>query len=230
MFGVKGWPHQNLINHVGLSESSGTTAKDRKSGDNFSMGNAEGDEWESAVIGNGFNSSVNNEFLNMGDLPGMQNGTQIISIALFFKLNANPEAFSKFFRKGPTGNYFNCGWFGSGDIGDIMDLNIGTGTSQNKWRITGTGVPTGLAINVFHHLCITFDGTQANDDRVKTYINGEDRTDPVPPPDTPTSLTTSTTRLTFPDDGDLNCVLDDIRIYDRILTPAEVQALSDRNV
>ena len=115
--------------------------------------------------------------------------------------------------KGTSGNNFNY-WLGT--LGDAITFGFNNGSYQ---EFTTTNVH--LAMNTWYHLAATFDNAT---DQVHIYLNGAEVLSTT---STATPMANAE-NLTIGKDaaGEYWCGgLDDLRLYNRVLCPTEVQAL-----
>ncbi|HVR83634.1 MAG TPA: LamG-like jellyroll fold domain-containing protein [Planctomycetota bacterium] len=154
-----------------------------------------------------FNGST--DFANIAALTGLAAGNTPHSIAAWVKVKALPANRAWILLLGsPTNGAHH--WL----------INSSGGTQFGVWG--GGQVQPALTVGVWQHVAMTFDGTT-----LSGYLNG------APLASNPTAAATYNLQgIPFEiaqaqiGENDFNGLLDDVRLYDRPLTAAEVQALA----
>lgn len=129
----------------------------------------------------------------------------------------------------------NIIFIGKQEVGVQDDINIELWTDGNiNFAVSDGGFAAGsVALNDtnWHHVALVFDGTQTgNANRVKGFVDGVQQTlsfSGTVPAQTPSMVTTFVVGEDGQGGGDFaNGYVDDVRIYSRTLSTAEVQALA----
>ncbi|MFO1152694.1 MAG: LamG-like jellyroll fold domain-containing protein [Rhodospirillales bacterium] len=181
-----------------FNEGSGTTTADR-SGNNRPGTLVNGPAWVTGKNGKALGFDGSNDYVSIGNRP----------LASTFTVSAwlnNPS----------SGGYETIASFGSNRQFSISNGSLAFWDGSGSEYRFGT-VPTGS----WQHVAYTYDGT-----RMRAYLNGAELGTPFV-----RSIPTSSGRTLFgawpknsSEQGDLlSGSLDDIRIYDRALTQAEIQ-------
>jgi hypothetical protein len=213
--------------HWKLDETSGTTAVDSVGGHNGTLSN--GPSWTTGQLGGGLDFDGVDDTINAG------------SDATIDDIFAGGATLSAWIR--PTE-------WGEGNFGRIADKADALGTNRNGWAFGLYGSqqsllfqhgfsggignwytpPGSISLDTWQHVAIVYDdGSDANDPAI--YIDGVVQT--LTELDTPsgTPLSDAAINLTLGNYAQdtsrtFDGILDDIRIYDRALSEAEIAELA----
>ena len=197
------------VAHWKLDEDSGATANDT-AGNHHGL--VSGGTWASGHIDGGLTFNGSSDHVSVPD-------DDTLDLVDAFTLSAwinnqQLNGYDLVFNKGDAGSDQN---FYFGTVGDEITFGFHNGGFQ-EFNTTTVNLQTGT----WYHIAATFDNTS---DEVRVYLDGAE------------VLSTTTTISPIINAGKLyigksqhgeywNGTLDDLRIYDRILSPAEVTALS----
>ena len=206
----------NLVGWWKLDETSGTSAAD-SSGSNLSgtLTNMDGaSDWVAGKIGKALDFDGQNDYVTMGTSSVLN--PSYITVSAWFKYSASNSV--------SGGNVIVSHWTSGSNYPYILYMDSGT----MKYAITNAAVSnaitTGSAVSSgnWHHAALVYDGSL-----VRGYLNGNLDGTPTAQTGAIQTLATSTI-IGSRDSGSFsffNGVIDDVRIYNRALTAAEVQAL-----
>ena len=199
-----------MLGYWKLDDASGSTASDSSgAGNNGTLNN--GATWTAGRIAGGLLLDGISQYVSVPHSSNLSL-TQQITLAAWVKssdLGGRRIAISK----GTTGNNFNY-WLGT--LGNEVTFGFNNGSSQ-EFSTTGASLVT----NNWRHLAATFDNAT---DQVHVYLNGME----VLSTTTTATPSINSESLTIGKDaaGDYWFgSLDDVRVYNRVLCPAEVLAL-----
>ncbi len=194
-----------LVGYWKMDEGVGTTTLD--SSGNNNTGTLSGAGWTSGKYGIGTSfDGINNNIISINDSPSLS--VSNITESLWVKINAT------------TGNYQVFGWKGS-----TYEISM-SNSRQPRFGITTTGgrsvcdaSSTILNLNQWYNLTLTYNGAT-----IKGYVDGQEVVSCQHA--YPGNIVDSGTAFTLGDPTyDANGVIDEVRIYNRALSPAEVSAL-----
>ena len=168
---------------------------------------------------------VSNDYVSVGDIA--IDGLSSISIAFFFQYITRSSDYAHLLGKNSSSSSrFGVGLTGAGTTNNRTNLLLTMGNGSNAFGYTTDNF---IADNVWTHAVYLFDGTQAsNATRLRLFVNGNEKsltysgTIPTTSPTNSASLVfgAETTATFFS-----NSQLDDIRVYNRALTPSEIRLL-----
>lgn len=225
MFGLfKPQSEQGLIAHWTFNEGTGAVAGDRKNAYNGTLINMEEVDWTAGKIGTALNFDGADERIE-GITYSALNTTMSSNTVFSFSMWASASSF----QAGDTA--FCMGVLNSGSSTNTIIFRPYS-TSNNGPRLFHNGgtalfdLAGPAADGAFNHFCYVQDG--ATDHTL--YVNGSS----VATSSTSTTMTSSFGEVTIAVKNDnANFYLgriDDIRIYDRALTAAEVSKLANLGV
>jgi chitodextrinase len=195
-----------LVAAYGFDEGTGTAIRDASGQNN--NGVASGTTWTTGKFGNALVFNGASAQVTIQDAPSLRLTTAMTLEAWVFPTTA-PAGWKAIIDKNVDGYYLMA----STDNGDRPGVG-GTWTDGNK-NVFG---PSALPVNAWTHLATTFDGTA-----VRLYVNGvqvasQAQTAPLAP-----------AIATLQIGGDAYVgenfagLIDEVRIYNRALSPAEIQ-------
>jgi hypothetical protein len=210
---ANGGPSVGLVAFYPFDETSGTTAADA-SGNNRTATLVGGATFASGLQGNAATMNGSNQYVS---LPGgIVNGLGSFSICGWVKLSSAP-AWSRIFDLG-TGT--NAYMFLTPNSSGGTRFSITTGGSGQEQQMNTTAQPTGN----WQHVAVTLAANTGT-----LYVNGVQVAQDTSMTLNPASLGSTTQnwlgRSQFSADPYLNGQIDNVRIYNRALSSAEVQTL-----
>jgi hypothetical protein len=210
-----------LIAYYPLDETNGATATDCSS-----------IKYDALLTGNGYSrvSGHTNGGVSFDGQTGciehpsaipavlVEDGTKDFSVAMWFRLDGFPAAWPRAFLGGRTTDPTKGGW-----RLDVEDSNKkATFAFANGAGGTAVTASTVLATGAWHHVAVTFS---ANPSAIVVYIDGQSRGT-----GSAGSFAIDPAQLRFACSGDdqnyFQGALDEIRIYSRVLTSADVTLLA----
>ena len=166
-----------------------------------------------------------NDYVNAGDIA--VDGLSIMSISVFFRFITRSSDYGHLIGKNSTSSSrFGIGLTGAGTTNNRTNLLVTMGNGSNTFGYTTDNF---VADNVWTHAVYLFDGTQSsNATRLRLFVNANEKsltysgTIPTTSPTNSASLVlgAETTSSFFS-----NSQIDDVRIYNRVLTPNEILLL-----
>ena len=208
MFGVKGWPDRALRNHIAFNDGTGTTPKDRKKELDAVLTNTEEGDWVPGKIGLSITLDGVDEFCRVTATTT----TDFFSVALWVNLIVLPTATNDILsRQDGTG------------IGRSIIFSSTTGLIQSFLGGINTSTSFTATAGTFFHAGLTY-----NNGVLKMYIDG--------------ALRNTTNRTEENATGDYmlctgknvavftNAQIDDFRVFDRVLSDAEMLGLASLGV
>lgn len=200
----------------GFQEGTGTTTTDA-SGNGNTLTLVNGAAWAAGKNGSGIGLDGINDYLNAPDSASLNISGSAMALSMWIKpgsVTGDSVVLGKFRTATMSSPYYQYGLELSGGR---PSFQIGTSTG-----VRGASMDTALPLNVWTHLAVVFDGAQ-----VRFYVGGA----PAGTKPLAASITARTGLLRMGADADpwqfFKGTLDDVRIYGRTLTEAEVQ--SDMN-
>jgi len=176
-------------------------------------------------LGQGLQFNGTSDYVNIDGILSYTNGISQMSVSMWIFQSALAEGNALFVRRDVT-SFWGFGtsdaWGGSDDICIILSDSDSENPSYTTENLHAT--------NVWEHWIFVFDGTQTgNSNRLKVYKNGIQRTltffDIIPS----TTLGYSGTPVAniggYMDSASFSGKIDDVRIYDRALSTAEITNL-----
>jgi hypothetical protein len=209
----------NLVANWKLDEVTGLTAYDSSGYDNNGtlVGNP---TWTAGEISGdaALRFGDANDYVDCGN-KSIFNLTQQITVSAWVDINMVPRDWTAIITKGDSAWRLSTAW------------------SEKRFHFAVTGPPdwnsvsgaTTVASGEWHHVCGTFDGST-----IRIYLDGvEDGNTAYSGPITTNSYNVFIGgNAEFPDQGyrSWDGLIDDVRIYDRLLTAAEVQDLFNQGL
>lgn len=200
----------------GFQEGTGTTTTDA-SGNGNTLTLVNGAAWAAGKNGSGIGLDGINDYLNAPDSASLNISGSAMALSMWIKpgsVTGDSVVLGKFWTATMSSPYYQYGLELSGGR---PSFQIGTSTG-----VRGASMDTALPLNEWTHLAVVFDGAQ-----VRFYVGGA----PAGTKPLAASITARTGLLRMGADADpwqfFKGTLDDVRIYGRTLTEAEVQ--SDMN-
>ncbi|GGD57216.1 LamG domain-containing protein [Paenibacillus nasutitermitis] len=202
-----------------LDETAGTSASDSSgSGNTGTLVN--GPVWTTGKKNNALSFDGIDDYMNVPDSAALD-GMGALTVSAWVNLAQLPAQSYDIVAK-DTSDYSYRLLIGSNGQG-----HFAVNTTNNGWYSTGTVAEIDLAITAggWHHLVGTYDGS-----RLQTYVDG------VPSGVSPTPISgtivngSSAVRLGFTPHPTIDYFkgnIDEVRIYDRALSPTEVKSLYD---
>jgi len=215
----------SLIAHWNFDEGAGQIVGDSSgNGNDGTRGNDSGvgiddPAWACVIGGNALSFDGSDDWINAGDIDAID-GAAELTVTAWVK-SEDISADKTVIRKGGSAPMWQFRQ-GSGP-GSGLRVSIGDQTPDGE---TGTGL---LSAGVWGHWAMVFDGAGAtDDDRLKIYFDGVDQG--------PLAFANGPMPTSIPDAGTavvqigqhefFNGTIDEMRIYDGSLSPAEVSALA----
>jgi len=204
--------HSSPVSHWGLDEASGLLARD--TGRARRHGRVVGDGiWTPGVLGNALTFDGSGDAVVVGDAAIYQFQGPF-SIAFWYRKNSEKPDWVRLVGKGGLGlrNFGVFDWAGeSGQV--LFQFSVpGGGYSTLTSR-------TSIAVGGWHHVVCTWEGG-----RGRIYVDGElDAEGPMAGPPVITTDPVTLGRADFHDG--LDGAMDEVRLYDRVLSGGEVRLL-----
>jgi len=198
---------EGLVGYWKMDEGSGTTTADSSGNSNtgtFGTGSS-APSWSSGKFGIG-TSYLGNNYIEISDISKLPTGNNPRTMSLFFKTTQNGA------------HILSYGTQASNQISALGFYNNNLGYLGNGSDLTTPS--TGYYDGNWHQITMTFDGSTQI-----LYIDGIQKNSRI------TILNTGTTKLRmgancYPSIGEFfNGLIDEVRIYNRALSPAEVSQL-----
>lgn len=219
-----------MVSYWKLDEGSGTTADDSAGTYDGTLKDAVTDnsdgntppQWVNGISGKALEFDGVDDYVDCGDIDSMD-GASKLSISLWMYANALSD-YDGLVEKYSV-NTARTGILLSGSPwgeNDDLHFQLCNGATTALYTI-GNYISTGN----WYHIVMVFDGTQSgNENRLKAYINGDqktgDYTGTIP-------ATTADTSASFTIGRDIHAsgryfdgIIDEVAIYDRVLTDDEI--------
>ncbi len=183
-------------------------------------------------IGQAVDFSDSDDYVNIGDMTTLET-EDTATWAFWVKPNAFSGISFCYICKGNPNGETQMAWTileGSTGFNGADEIQVKIPTVNTDILTLGGTDNSVLAVGMWTHVTVVFDGTlTGNDNRLKVYTNGVQQTltfvDTIP-----ATLLASTALARIADASDdsrnVNAVMDEVRIYNRALTAAEVLNLS----
>ena len=208
-----------LVGHWGMDEGSGATAADPIGGNDFTLNNMEADDWVTGAVGQGVKFDDSTEYLSVAN-PGIIGGEAEATICTW--LNYIPASVTT--DGSMVAQYSGGGWlFFVDNVGWISGRQNTITFTPDDGTAQIEGSEDLVTPGQWDHFCVTFEGSQ----ELRLYKNGVlDMTETA---SVPAVMDINAIDLTIGRTASgarpLNAQVDDVRIYNRILSPSEMSAL-----
>jgi len=205
--------NEGLIGHWKLDEGSGTTAAD-SSGSGY-HGTCENDpQWVPGQSGSSLNFNGEDSYVDLGDIAEFEfSETEDFSIALWLRASSTKlgNIFGRMTRYYWTWALFVTDDFGSLGFGLRRD---GPDKTLDFYRIDP---------GVWYHVAVVVGAQNGN---IRFYVNGEEQADKAITRTVGQLLELTTPFKIGGDYQYFDGTVDDVRVYNRKLTPSDIQALA----
>jgi hypothetical protein len=202
-----------LIAFYRFDETSGTSAAD-SSGNNHTATLAGGATFGAGLQNNAVTLSGNNQYVSLP--TGIVSGLSTFTITAWVKLAMSPQWNRIFDFGSDTTTYM----FLTPNSGSTLRFSITTGGANAEEQINATSLTTGT----WQHIALTLSGGMG-----VLYVQGaqvaQSTTLTLNPGSLGSTMHNWLGRSQYSADAYLNGQLDNVRIYSRALSPADVQAL-----
>ncbi|MGZ9108869.1 MAG: LamG-like jellyroll fold domain-containing protein [Micavibrio sp.] len=220
-----------LVGYWKFDEISGTTAADSSgNGNTGTLTNMDGaTDWVAGHVGNALDFDGTNDFVNAGSAAVLDN-LGPVSGCVWAYPRTTGGSYPTLMDKSSTG-YLTDGWgFITGHSGGSYDFGY--------YNIAGDGKDGGAAatipMNTWSHLCFTWDGTAHSGGNptagIKFYMNGVEVHAAVSAADYNPAFSDAAHSLRIGSGGanayPFKGVIDEVRLYNRVLTLGEIQLLA----
>jgi hypothetical protein len=209
-------PTIGLLAYYPFEEGSGTSVHD--CGPHHVDGtiiNQVAGTWTTGARGGAVRVATPNGCVDLGTAPALNAATMTAS--MWISVVAAPASGSTGYILGRAANADVAGWrVGVRSSGAVGWESSASGTSYF------VDSPAAVSLNVWHHVAVTF----APDDTVKVFVDGASvTTTAAVPPIVPVSVSM---RIGCRSDNAnyFRGAVDEVRLYDRVLTPAEITSLA----
>jgi hypothetical protein len=215
-----------LVGYWNFNEGTGTTAKD--SSGNNDNGAISGSTWITGKLGYGLNFNGTSSFVNVTNSTAL-NPTNALTISTWIKVNDVSNAGYGSWpmiiahAKGTTRNGYSLYWHdGTHEPGfELYNNNVWVGGVNSVKKDWQSGI--------WYHIAVTYQYQTSGTANLKFYVNGvlnNQTTYNNVKPGTNTSSLTIGAQDSRASAYNFNGQIDDVRIYNRALTAAEVKTLS----
>jgi glucose/arabinose dehydrogenase/PKD repeat protein/chitodextrinase len=201
-----------LVGAWAFNEGTGSTSADA-SGNGNTATLVNGPAWVPGKYGTALSFDQVNDSLSIANSTSLDISGNAMTISMWINpatISGDSVVLGKFWNAGMTSPYYQYGLELSGGRPQFY---IGTATG-----LAGAGMDTALALNQWSHLAIVFNGSQA-----QFYLNGA----LAGSKSLNASITARGRQLRIGADADpwqfYKGILDNMRIYNRTLTPGEIQ-------
>lgn len=213
-----------LLGHWRLDETSGTTATDSSGNGNDGtlITMDPNTDWVTGQIGGALDFDGVNEYVDMGSPAILDNLSSLTVCAWVFPRSGYTSSFPLLVDK-TSGNAYQNGW--NLYLNSETNKRFGFFTNYQAYKESTNGT---IELDTWQHLCATWDGS-AGSSGINNYHNGiivgvqtSSGGNASPDDDSAQNL-----RFGLAEDGSLDFkgILDDVRIFGRILSADEVYAL-----
>ncbi len=213
---------KGLAGYWKLDEGKGTITADASG--NLNTGKIMGAEWGPAHVGTGLSFNGADDFVEFADKPGLRI-TEALTVSIWFKNLGKTRNWGRVVSKGWS--KFESPWICYGLL--MNDGDDGQQKMKFQTSLSGEKFSEVLTQRVFpvdgtwHHVVGVFDGPKG---RIAIYVDGSKEGDIAT---NNATIASTPTALRLADDPTSKekhkCALDEVRIYNRALSEAEVKAL-----
>ena len=212
---------KGLVGYWSMNEGTGTVAGDGSGNENRGTLTG-GPTWVDGKRGKALNFDGNDDLVNAGSATSLDQLPAITVSAWIYPRNvaaASDDVFSKRTAAGASGWKFGPSSTGAGRLSFVVDYDTDLNHTSNSNVISA---------NVWQHIAISWDGsTSAANARI--YINGVETTYAQTTNGTTNRVSDAANPLTIGAQSDggnpYNGLIDEVRIYNRALSAAEIQTL-----
>ncbi|MFZ1618526.1 MAG: LamG domain-containing protein [Flavobacteriales bacterium] len=205
-------------------DMSGTTAYDRSgAGNTGTLTN--GPTQTIGKLGQGLSFDGTDDYVDVGDMSSIE-GQSRVTFSAWIKPASLVNQYQSIFSKRVSNSDELSLITGGAGVGDTAGVIFVVRTAGNSHGYTSGGQ---LSVGKWTHVVGVFDGTQAgNSTRLKIYLDGVDQSLAFVGT-IPTATTANSVNLTIGGSGasDFNGAIDEARIYNRVLTAAEIKSQYD---
>jgi hypothetical protein len=202
-----------LVGYWAFDDGSGTSAADSSGNANAGAWNGSGSHWATGKVGGAGQFNGTNDYVNIGDPPALRfNGATQLTVAAWVKRSSSEDV------GGIVGN-----WTSLGSDGHLMYTSsnkvecVVKNTSETEFYASGGGVA--LPADVWTHVACDLDGS-----RIRIFFNGIEQA---------STVFTGTLKYTgqpvliglYSAANYFTGEIDDLRIYSRALSAAEILAI-----
>ena len=202
-----------LVGYWKMDEGVGTTIADSSGiGNTGTLSGATIPEWSSGKFGNSINLSSNNDYINIGEGGGLFDfGSNNFSISFWMNPDSLSTAFTRILGKASGASWENGYAFST--LNNTFAFWINGQTNVAAASLPSTGV--------WHHIIGTYDHS-----KIKLYIDGiEVASTPYTQNIIDTSLDFRIGTIFNGGNTEFDGKLDEVRLYNRALSPSEVSDL-----
>lgn len=210
-----------LVAHWEFDESSGTSASDNTgNGHTGTLTDMDPvNDWVAGHIGGALDFDGNNDNVESPDADDLDNTNALTITAWAYptNLNGNPQAIISKRIYFPNDNSYGIFFYTANRLNVDIDSNNDRFSSN-----------TIFSDNQWYHIAVVFDGTQTAGQRVRIYVNGAlditgaESSSVLPNYSSPIKIG----QLNGNNGSFFEGRLDDIRIYNRVLSNTEIQTLA----
>jgi hypothetical protein len=223
-------PSDGLIGHWPLDESAGTAAADATgNGNTGTLNSFPASPWLPAggQIAGALQFDNNDSYVAVANESNFDfERTDPFSISTWIYRDSNTagdEIISKYTTPGLEYRGYGI-WLVAGETS--LNFSLENSASNKILVETNSGA---VSSGTWHHIAVTYDGS-SNTSGVEIYVDGVDQSLIVSANNLSSTTLNNSSVVIGGDSADLNCCvfngrIDDTRIYDRELSPAEVQQL-----
>lgn len=213
----------NLICRLKFNESSGTTASDSSGqGYNGTLTNMAGTEWTTGARDNGLELDGTDDYVDLGDVTQL-NSAGAFSITGWYLQDVLDVSECMWSKVNTTSALIRARTYSNGKLYTYVE------SSNNNGHVS-FDYSTVVAAGAWHHYAWVYDGSLANADKIKVYVDGTEVATTVTGTIGSTTIDLSTKDLTVGkvtdiDDDDWNGKIDEFRVYNKALSASEVQSV-----
>lgn len=211
-----------LVGYWPLDEGYGSKAEDVSGSGN--IGSVSGASWTDGKRGRALNFGSDN-FVDAGSNSSLDFGTGSFSISVWTKVLSNDNNWHNLISKKTSFNGTNIGWMAWLDFraNGVMEFRVNDGSAINDQTPTNsTDIKSSVQNGNWHH----FVWVVNSDDTVTFYFDGNYQSNQSFSPMTSTLSNNVNFRIgKSQSDASISSKIDDVRIYNRALSTAEISKL-----